>query len=124
VLIENIYFMTIMLIETWFEKILKCHYNILKKISFYQNVFLSKCIFIKMYFFYKNVYLSKCIFFIKMYIYQNVFLSKCIFIKLYFYQNGFHKNVFLSFYCNIVSKNIMCDVSLKLNKDVCFSVSV
>jgi len=29
--IENVYFWTIMIIETWIEKILKCHYNILKK---------------------------------------------------------------------------------------------
>jgi len=48
-----------MLIETLFENILKCHYNILKKIYFYQNVFLS-------------------------------------------------------FYCNIVCKNIVCDMGLKL----------
>jgi len=38
--IENIYFWTIMLIETWFKNILKCHNNILKKENvFYQKVF-------------------------------------------------------------------------------------
>jgi len=42
--IENIYFWTIMLIETWFENILKCHYTIWKKkylfikMSFYRNI--------------------------------------------------------------------------------------
>jgi len=30
-----------MLLETKFENILKCHYNILTKMSFYRNVFLS-----------------------------------------------------------------------------------
>jgi len=36
-----------MLIETYSENILKCHYNIfMKNVSFYQNVFLS---------FYRNI---------------------------------------------------------------------
>jgi len=56
--IENISFWTIMPIETYFEKILKCHHNILTE-------------------------------------------------KLFFCQN-----VFFTFYCNIVCKNIVCDVSL------------
>jgi len=65
-----------MLIETYFENILKCHYNIFKKnISFYQYVFLSFYLFI-------TILCSKMSSVYKpLYCYIDFFLSQSIFSK-------------------------------------------
>ena len=65
------------------------------KMSFFQNVFFSKCLFFKMSFF-QNVFFSKCLFF-KMSFFQNVFFSKCLFFKILVFQNlFFSKCLFLT----------------------------
>jgi len=95
-------------------------------ISFYRNIFLSQYLFIAI-FFYQNIFLLQYLF-IAIYFYCNIFLSQYLFIAISFYHNIFlsqylfiaislYGNIFfikISFYPNIVQKNIVCDMDLKL----------